>query len=228
MQAGSFSNSKEESISTDLRATAREFLDFERGYLRHRWAAYYALWASTAAAYFVIQYLLDLTSFSALLTTVQQGTLWGLRFATSLVAVTVSVQIWRLAERTSTVRAATNGHPSLVIPWNLIRIAIVVTGLVAALLISLRSSFASDIIGITALLVLTLFLFLHLHYAFRPIPPEGWLAASAFVAASALSYTSLLLSYPLGLVIVWSAAVIVWLGCAAYARFGTRDAAEDL
>ena len=227
MEGGSFSDAKEEPGSSDLRATARNFLEFERGYLRHRWAAYYALWASTAATYFVIQYFLDFTSFSALPTTAQLVTLWGLRFATTLVAITVSVRVWRLAERTSAVRAATNGRASLVVPWNLIRIAIVVTGLTAALLISLRSSSASDIVGDTALLVLTLFLFLHLHYAFRPIPPEGWLAASAFIAAGALSFVFLLEGDPQGHVFAWTAAVVVWFGCALYARFGVFDAAED-
>ena len=227
MEEGSFSNAKEESDSTDLRATARKFLEFERGYLRHRWAVYYALWASTAASYFVLQYLLDFTSFSALSTSVQLVILWGLRFATSLVAVTVSVRIWRLAERTSTLRVAIDGHPSRTVPWNLIRTAIVVTGLTAALLVSLRSSFAADIIGDTALLVLTLFLFLHLHYAFHPIPPEGWLAASAFIAAGALSFLFLLLGDPLGHVFAWSAAVVVWFGCAGYALFGAPDASGN-
>jgi len=228
MQEGSFSEPMKEFYSSDLRATARKFLEFERGYLRHRWAAYYALWASTAAADFVLQYFLDFTSFAALSTTIQLFVLWGLRFATSIAAITVSVQVWRLAKGTSVLRFVTNGRPAILGHWNLIRLAIVVTILIAALLVSLRSSFASDIIGDTALLVLTLFLFWHLHYAFRPIPPEGWLAASAFVAAGAFSFIFLLLGDPLGHVVAWTAAVVVWLGCAAYAQFGVFDDPEAL
>ena len=227
MPEGSFPRVPAGTDPTDLRASARTFLEFERGYLRRRWAAYYALWAGTAAAYFVAAYVLSFTSFSALPSTTQLLTLWGLRFVLTIVALTVSVLIWGLAERTSALRVATSGHPSLVGPLNLIRFAIVVTVIIAALLVSLRSSFASDIIGDTALLVLTLFLFLHLHYAFRPIPPEGWLAASAFISAGVLAYISLLLGYPLGHVIVWSAAVVVWSGCAAYARFGAHDVPEN-
>ena len=227
MEGGSFSDSKEEANSADLRVTARKFLEFQRGYLRHRWALYYALWASTAAADFVLQYFLDFTSFSALSTTIQLLVLWGLRFATSIVAITVSIQIWRLAKGTSVLRVATNGRSAIWGHWNLIRLGIVVTVLIAALLVSLRSSFAADIIGDTALLVLTLFLFLHLHYAFRPIPPEGWLAASAFIAAGALSFVFLLQGDPLGHVFAWTAAVVVWFGCGAYARFGAFDAAEN-
>ena len=227
MEGGSFSDSKGESNSADLRATAQRFLEFQRGYLRHRWAVYYALWASTAAADFVLQYFLDFTSFSALSTTIQLLVLWGLRFATSIVAITVSVQIWRLAKGTSVLRIVTHGRPTILGYWNLLRLAIVITILIAALLVSLRSSFAADIIGDTALLVLTLFLFLHLHYAFRPIPPEGWLAASAFIAAGALSFVFLLLGDPLGHVFAWTAAVVVWFACAAYARFGAFDAAEN-
>jgi len=227
MPEGSFPHETQVTRSSELRATARTFLEFERGYLRRRWAAYYGLWAGAAAAYFVAAYLLSFTSFSAWSSFTQLLTLWGLRFVLTIAALTMSVLIWGLAERTSALRVATNGHPSVMGPLNLVRFAIVLTVVVAALLVSLRSSFASDIIGDSALLVLTLFLFLHLHYAFRPIPPEGWLAGLTFIAAGTLSYVSLLLSYPLGHVIVWSAAVVVWLGCAAYARFGGRDAPED-
>jgi len=226
MQAGSLPREKPGGDTWDLRASARTFLEFERGYLRRRWAAYYALWAGTAAAYFVVAYLLSFTEFSALSSTAQLLALWGLRFVLTIAALTVSVLIWGLAERTSALRVVTNGRSSLVGPLNLIRFALVVTAIVAALLVSLRSSFASDIIGDTALLVLTLFLFLHLHRAFRPIPPEGWLAAFTFLAAGSLSYISLLLSYPLGHVTAWSVAVVVWLGCASYARFGANDGPE--
>ena len=226
MQTGSLPRETPGGDTWDLRASARTFLEFERGYLRRRWAAYYALWAGTAAAYFVLAYLLSFTEFSALSSTAQLLTLWGLRFVLTIAALTVSVLIWGLAERTSALRVVTNGRSSLVGSLNLIRFAFVVTAIVAALLVSLRSSFASEIIGDTALLVLTLFLFLHLHRAFRPIPPEGWLAAFTFLAAGALSYISLLLSYPVGHVTAWSVAVVVWLGCASYARFGAHDTPE--
>ena len=227
MLEGPFPRDKAGTDSPDLRASARAFLAFERGYLRRRWAAYYALWAGVAAAYFDVAYLLSFTSFSTLPSTYQLLTLWGLRFVLTIAALTISVLIWGLAERTSALRVATDGRPSLLGPLNLIRFAIVATAVIAVALVSLRSSFVSDILGDTALLVLALFLFLHLHYAFRSIPPEGWLAAFAFIAAGAISYISLLLGDPLGHVLAWSAAVVVWLGCATYARFGAHDASED-
>ena len=213
----------------DLRTTATRFLEFERGYLRRHWAAYYALWAGTAATYFVVPYLASFTSFSALNSDYQLVILWGLRFALTLVALTVSVLIWGLAERTSALRSAATGYSPLTRPRNLIRFAIVVALIVGAWAVSMRSSISSTVIGDTALLVLALFLFLHLHRAFRPIPFEGWLAATSFIGATFLSYVSLfLLDFPLGHEVAWSGAVVVWLGCAAFARFGTHDLTEDL
>ena len=212
----------------DLRATARRFLEFQRGFLRRRWASYYAVWASAAAVYFLIPFILGFTRFNALPPSTQYLTFVALDVVFTIVAVAVSVRIWGLAERTSDVRSAADGRPSLTGRRNLLRFVIVLAVVVGALTVSTRSVFASFLLGDTALLVLALFLLLHLHRAFRPIPVEGWLAAYAFIFAAAFSYASLLLSnYALGHEIAWFAAVVAWLGCAAYSRYGLPDASED-
>lgn len=208
----------------DLRATARRALDFERPYLRRRWAAYYAVWATAAAAYFLVPFLLGFTRFATIPSDVQLLIFAGMDIVVSLAAVTVSVLIWGLAERTFALRSAVDGRTSFASSRNLIRFAIVVVITVAAVLISTRSDLATYLLVDTVLLVLSLLLLVHLHRAFRPVPPEGWLSSAAFIAAAAGSYASLaLFDYPRGHEIAWSAAVLVWLACAAYARFGVRD-----
>jgi len=211
----------------NLRVTARKFLEFQRGFLRRRWALYYAIWACAVTAYFLVPFLLGFTQFATLPTAAQLLTIAGLDLVLTVVAVAVSVLLWGLAERTSEVRNATDGRPSLTGRRNLLRFAIVLAIVVGILEVSTRSTFAAFLLVDTVVVAVSLFLLLHLHRAFRPIPLEGWLAAAAFIAAAALSYVSLLLlDYPLGHEIAWSAAVVVWLGCAAYARFGVHDDSE--
>lgn len=224
MFEGSLRVGDEDSGHADLRATARRALEFQRGYLRRRWATYYAVWALAVTTYFVIPFLLDFTGFSTLSATARLLALAGLDVVLTIAAVSVSVLIWGLAGRTSALRSAVDGRPSLVGPRNLIRFAIVLSIVVAAVAISTRSTLASFVLGDTVLLVLALLLILHLHRAFRPIPLEGWLAVAAFIAAVGLSYVSLFLfDDVLGHEIAWCAAVVVWFGCAAYARFGAPD-----
>ena len=55
----------------DLRAAARSALRFERGFLRRRWAVYYALWAVTVLSYYLFPPLFDLTPFAQLSPPVQ-------------------------------------------------------------------------------------------------------------------------------------------------------------
>ena len=229
MQEDSFSNSKEESNSTDLRATAREFLEFQRGFLRRRWAPYYSIWACAVTAYFLVPFVLGFTPFSTWPQWARLATLAGVDLVLTATALAITVLLWGLAARTSEVRDAAEGRLSLTGTRNLIRFAIVLAFVAGSIAISTRSDFASLLVGDTSLLVLSLFLILHLRRAFQPIPFEGWLAAASFIGAAALSYVSLLLlDYPFGHVVAWSAAIVVWLGCAAFARFGARDAAEDL
>jgi len=211
----------------DLRVTARKFLEFQRGFLRRRWASYYAIWACAVTAYFLVPFLLGFTQFATLTLAAQLLTLAGLDLMLTVAAVAVSILLWGLAGRTSDVRSAADGRPSLTGRWNLLRFAIVVVLVVGVLAVSTRSGFASSLLVDTVLVALSLLLLFHLRRAFRPIPLEGWLAAAALIAAAAFSYVSLLLlDYPLGHEIAWSAAVGVWLGCAAYARFGVRDDSE--
>ena len=227
MYPESYLGEEKDSEYTDLRATARRFLDFQRGYLRRRWALYYAVWATAVAGYFLVPFLLDSTRFSALPSVDQYLTLGGIDLALTIAGVAVSVRSWGLADRTSEVRSATEGLPSFTGTRNLVRLAIVLTIVIIALAISTRSVFAAYLLGDSVLLVLSLLLILHLHRAFRPIPVEGWVAIAAFVLASAVSYTSLLLlDSPLGHEIAWAAAVVVWFGCAAYARFGVAEDSE--
>jgi hypothetical protein len=211
----------------DLRVTARRFLEFQRGFLRRRWAPYYAIWACAVTAYFLVPFLLGFTQFATSPTPVRLLTLTGLDLLLTVAAVAISLLLWGLAERTSNVRSAADGRPTLTSRRNLLRFAIVVAIVVGILAVSTRSSFASSLLVDTVIVALSLLLLFHLHRAFRRIPPEGWLAASAFIAAAAFSFVSLLLlDYPLGHEVGWSAAVVVWLGCAAYARFAVRDDSE--
>lgn len=226
---GSYSDAMGDSGHPDLRTTARRALEFQRGYLRWRWATYYAVWACAVAAYILVPFLLGFTGFSTLPYTSQILALATLDFVVTIAAVAESVLVWGLAERTFALRNATDRRSSLVGPRNLIRFAIVLAIVVAAFAISTRSNFATSVLVDTVLLVLALLLFLHLHRAFRPIPLEGWLAAGAFITAAALSYVALFLfGYTLGHEIAWSAAVVVWFGCAAYARFGAHRDSEGL
>ena len=208
----------------DLRAAASKFLEFQRGFLRRRWAVYYAIWACAVTAYFLVPFLLAFTEFATLPLAAQLVALAGLDLVLTAVAVAVSVLLWGLAERTSDVRNATDGRPSLTGRRNLLRFVIVLAIVVGILAVSTRSTFAAFLLVDTVVVAVSLFLLLHLHRAFQPIPLEGWLAAAAFITAAAFSYVSLLLlDYPIGHELAWSAAVVVWLGCAAYARFGVHD-----
>lgn len=223
VSGGSRSDATRDSDQTDLRTTARRALEFQRGYLRRRWATYYAVWACAVVAYFLLPFLLSFTGFSTLPGASQILILATIDFVVSIAAVFESVLTWGLAERTFALRSATDGRLSLVGPRNLIRFVIVLAVIIAAFAISTRSNFATYVLVDTVLLVLALLLLLHLHRAFRPIPPEGWLAAGTFIAAAALSYLSLFLfDSTFAHEIAWSAAVVVWFGCAAYARFGAQ------
>jgi len=227
MNEGSGPGGSGDSDYTDLRALARRFLAFERGFLRRQWAAYYAIWACAVTGYFLVPFLLSFTSFAALSATAHYLIFAGVDVVLTIAALIVSVLIWGHAERTFDVRSAVDGRPSLTSYRNLLRIAIILALVVGIVTVSTRSDLASYLLGDALLLVLSLFLLLHLRRAFRPIPVEGWLAVTAFVGAIAFSYGSLLLfDYPLGHEIAWFAAVVVWLGCAAYSRFGVPDEAE--
>jgi len=212
----------------DLRVTARKFLEFQRGFLRRQWASYYAIWACAVTAYFLLPSLLGFTQFATLSTAARLLTLAGLDLMLTVEAVAISLLLWGLAERTSDVRSAADGSPTLTSRRNLLRFAIVVAIVVGILAVSTRSSFASFLLVDTVLVALSLLLLFHLHRAFRPVPLEGWLAAAAFIAAAVSSYVSLLLlDYPLGHEIAWSTAVVVWLGCAAYGRFAVHKDPES-
>ena len=224
MEGGYPLEAEKDSDSADLRATARRFLEFQRGFLRQRWASYYALWASAVTSYFVLPLLLGFTLFSALSFGTRFLIFAGLDLVLTIAALTVTLLVWGHAERTSRVRSATNGRPSLTGRRNLLRFAIAAAIVVGVLAVSTRSAFVAPLLVDTILLVLSLLLLLHLHRAFRPIPLEGWLAAAAFLAAAAVSYGSLLLfASALGHEIAWSVAIVVWFGCAAYARFGVHE-----
>jgi len=210
-----------------LRATAHEFLEFQRGFLRQRWASYYAIWAGAVVAFFLVPVFLGFTSFSTMPLTARLATLAGIDLVLTATALAVTVLLWGLAARTSEIRDAASGRLSLTSTRNLVRFAIVLAIVVGSIAISTRSSFASILVADTSLVVLSLFLLLHLRRAFRPIPFEGWLAATAFISAAAVSYVSLLLlDYPLGHLVGWSAAIVVWLGCAAFCRFGVLAGSE--
>jgi len=228
MQEGSLLGAKEVSNSSDLRDTAREFLEFQRGFLRQRWAPYYAIWACATTAYFIVPLLLGFTPFSTWPLAARLATLAGADLLLTATALAVTVLLWGLAARTSEVRNAAEGRLLLTSTRNLIRFAIVLAVVVGAIAVSTRSNFASYLVGDTGLLILSLFLLLHLRRAFQPVPFEGWLAAATIIGAAALSYVSLLfLDYPLGHEVAWSAAIVVWLCCATFARFGARDTVED-
>lgn len=211
----------------DLRATARRALEFERGFLRQRWATYYAAWACAVIAYFVLPSILSLTRFAALSSSAQLLILAGIDLVLTATALSALVLLWGLARRANVLRSAVDPRWSLTGPRNLLRFTIVLALVAGALALSTRSAFDSYLFGDTTLLVLALLLLLHLHRAFHPVPPEGWLALGAFVAAVGLSFTSLLVfDSTLGHRVAWTAGALIWLGCAVYARFGVRDPAE--
>ena len=224
MEGGPRVGAEEDSVPTDLRATARRFLEFQRGFLRQRWASYYALWATAVTSYFLLPLLLGFTRFSALLSSTRFLIFAALDLLLTIAALTVTLLAWGHAERISRVRSAAEGRPSLTGGRNLLRFAIVVAVVVGVLAVSTRSAFVTPLLVDSILLVLALLLLLHLRRAFRPIPLEGLLAAAAFLVAAAISYGSLLLfASARGHEIAWSTAIAVWFGCAAYARFGVHE-----
>jgi len=227
MSKESFVHEKEDSARSDLRDSARQFLEFQRGFLRRRWASYYAIWASAVTGYFLVPFLLGLTGFASLPLAIRLLTFAGIDLVLTGTALAVTVLLWGLATRTSDVRDAAGGRRSLTGSRNLVRFAITLAVVVGAVAVSTRSEFASFLVGDTSLLILSFLLLLHLRRAFQPIPFEGWLAASSYITAAAFSYVSLLLlDFPLGHEIAWSAAAVVWFGCAAFARFGVRESVE--
>jgi hypothetical protein len=208
----------------DLRATARSALRFERGFLRRRWAAYYALWGVTVLSYYLFPYLFDLTPFAQLPFGVQFAVDASLDVVLTFAALTASIRIWGLSERTFDLRIATEGRRPMTRPANLLRYLLVAVVLGGAIVLSTRSASAAYLIGDTVLAVLSIFLLRHLGRAFRPVPTEGWVAAGAYLIAAVSSYVSLiLLRYPVGHLLAWGTAAVIWLGCAVYARFRTHD-----
>ena len=211
------------SIAPDeLRESARRTLQFGRGVLRRRWAAYYAVWGLAVACYFLLPVWLGGTSVP-LLSPLEGTVLFvGLLLGVTLGALTVSLVVFGLAERTFTLRLATYRSNPFRSRDRVFRYAIVAALVLGVVILSTRSSFAALLAVDTILVVLTLFLIRHLGRAFHPVPIEGWVASATFFLAAAASCVSLLaFGSETAHMWAWLGGILVWFGCAAYARFGS-------
>jgi hypothetical protein len=204
----------------DLRATAREALRFQREFLRRKWATYYAAWAIAVAFYFVVPELLGFTPVANLPTGSQIFVVGGLIVATTLLAVIASFRLWGLVERSFDLRQATFGTRLGIGRENLLRFGIIIALLIGVIALATRWSFGAYLIVDSILVVVCIFLLRHLGRAFHPIPIEGKVAFATYLAAAGISYVALIvLNTPAVHFWVWSAAILVWGGCAGYARF---------
>ena len=204
----------------ELRESARRTLQFGRGVLRRRWAAYYAVWGLAVTCYFLLPVWLGGTSVP-LLPPLEGTVLFvALLLGVTLGALTVSLVVYGLAERTFTLRLATYRSNPFRSRERAFRYAVVAALVLGVVFLSTRSGFAALLAVDTILVVLTLFLTRHLGRAFRPIPIEGWAAASSFFVAAAASCVSLLaFRSEAAHTWAWLGGILVWFGCAAYARF---------
>lgn len=212
-------------VRADLHASAKEVLRFERKLLRTKWAVFYASWAVAVASYFVFPALLERTPLVTLASSTQILVEGGLIVVTTLAAVTISFFLWGLVERSFALRTATYGTMLRVGRKNLLRFAIIIALLIGVIALSTRWVFGALLIVDTILVVFSIFLLRHLGRAFQPIPVEGWVAWASYLTAAGISYVSLIiLDLPIIHAWGWSGAILVWLGCAGYARVrGGRD-----
>jgi len=205
----------------ELRESARRTLQFGRGVLRRRWAAYYAAWGLAVTCYFLLPDLLGGPSIP--LVTPLEGTALfvGLLLGVTLGALTVSLVVFGLAERTFALRLATYRSNPFRSRDRVFRYAIVAALVLGVVILSTRSTFAALLAVDATLVVLTLFLIRHLGRAFHPVPIEGWAASTSFFLAAAASCVSLLaFGSETAHMWAWLGGILVWFGCAAYARFG--------
>ena len=204
----------------ELRESARRTLQFGRGVLRRRWAAYYSVWGLAVTCYFLLPDLLGGTSIPFVTPLEGTALFVGLLLGVTLGALTVSLVVFGLAERTFTLRLATYRSNPFRSRDRALRYAIVAALVLGVVILSTRSGFAALLAVDTILVVLTLFLTRHLGRAFHPVPIEGWLASCSFFVAAAVSFVSLLaFRSETAHLWAWLGGILVWFGCAAYARF---------
>jgi len=204
----------------DLRSSALRTLDFERTYLRRRWAAYYAVWSVA------LLILLGGPHFAYSAIASRVGTFGAyLTFtvvdvATIGFAVPVAVWVVRRGDRTFDLRGALVGRTSALRGEMLLRVGIVaaaVAGLVAGAFLFGLASLWTTVIPLFAFAFLT---YRHLACSFRPIPPEGWAAVAAVVAANLVTLLSPAVPPYSGLpTLAWVAAIGIWAVCAGLAWF---------
>ena len=226
LQVGEVADERSDTARTttspeELRQSAELTLRFGRGLLRNRWAYYYAAWALAVTCYFLVPKVLG--GISLTWSSPVEGTVLfvGLLIAVTLGALTVSYVTWGLAERTFNLHRATYGSKSIAGRETIFRYAIVAAVVIGVVILAAKSTYAALLAVDTILVVLSMFLTRHLGRAFHPIPIEGCVATGSFLIAAGTSYVSLVVfGTETGHTWAWFGAVLVWFGCAAYARFG--------
>lgn len=228
MAAATLPEPVEPAETVDLRASARRTLDFERTYLRRRWASYYAVWAVAFAVFLGAPYFAWGPVSSAVGTFGALLTFSLLDLAAVALAVPVCRTLILRGDRTHDLRGAMAGWRSDARAETLFRVLLVglaIVGLGIGARVFGLTSFWTTVIPVFAFL---LFTYHNLARTFRPIPIEGWVAIASMLTADLITIFAPVSAPGADLtVLAWSVAICIWAGCAGFARYAPRAASGE-
>lgn len=228
MATGDLPSGGEPEEPADLRSSARRALDFERVYLRRRWAAYYAAWALAFVMFLAVPHLAGSAIAAAVGTLGALLMFAALDVAAIVLAVPISAVIAHRGDRTYELRGALVGGGAAASAETLLRVVIIAIAVVGLLTGAILFGLASVWTIVVPVFVFIFLTYRNLARSFRPIPAEGWAAVASFLVANTLTLVGPWSALLAGLAILaWGIAFGIWAVCAGFAWYAFAPVPEE-